>query len=185
MKRIGQRKRARPGEITGMGALYLAAVVYLALHLAAYFVYLRHLPSFTQEATIFRYHAISSCVFSTAALLPGLIGADPHLLIAGLGLVMLHGLYSITFLELWSISQIGYSIAILAEVERHGVATADVLVRDLARIGEAKKAGRLQSLRSLGLIHLEGGRYHLSARGSVIAAAIALLRRLANYADTG
>ena len=168
-----------------MGALYLAAVAYLGLHLAAYFVYLRHRPGFRREATIFRYHAISSCILAAAALLPGLIGVDQHLLIAGLGLVMLHGLYSITFLELWSISQIGYSIAILAEVERHGVATADALVRDLARIGETKKAGRLQSLRSLGLIHLEGGRYHLSARGRVVAGAIGLLRWLANYADTG
>jgi len=168
-----------------MGALYLAAVAYLAIHVAAYFVHLRHLPSFRHEGTIFRYHAISSCIFSAAALLPGLVRADARLLIAGLGLVMLHGLYSITFLELWSISQIGYSIAILAEVERLGVATAEELVRDLARIGEAKKAGRLQSLSALGLIRLESGRYHLTARGRIIAGAIGLLRWLANYSDTG
>jgi hypothetical protein len=168
-----------------MGVLYLAALAYLALHLAAYFVYLRHLPSFRQEATIFRYHALSSCIFSAAALLPGLIGVDARLLVAGLGLVMLHGLYSITFLELWSISQIGYSIVILAEVERHGTATAEALVRDLARIGEAKKAGRLQSLGALGLVRLEGGRYRLTGRGRILAGAIGTLRWLANYADTG
>jgi len=166
-------------------ALYFAAIAYLALHFTAYFAYFRHLPRFRQEATIFRYHALSAACFSAAALLPGLIGADAHLVVAGLGLVMLHGLYSITFLELWSITQIGYSIAILAEVRLRGSASAEALVRDLAAIGESKKAGRLHSLGSLDLVRLEEGRYRLTGRGRILAGVIGLLRWLANYSDTG
>ncbi|MGO8867115.1 MAG: hypothetical protein ACLQME_11495 [Alphaproteobacteria bacterium] len=168
-----------------MVELYLVAVAYLVLHLALYLALLRHLAGFRREATIFAYHAISSCLYSAAVLLPGVLAGSYRLLVAGLGLVMLHGLYSITFLELWSLSQISYSIAILAEVRRRGSATPDTLVDEFARTGEAKKTERLRSLSALGLLCLDDGRYRLTGRGELVGGAIRMLRWLANYADTG
>ncbi len=168
-----------------MSALYIAAVTYIALHLAAYLAFFRHLARFTQERTIFGYHAISSCIFSAAVSAPGLLAANSRLLIAGFGLVMLHGIYSILFLELWSLSQISYSIAILAEVKRHGTVSAELLVRDLAAMGEAKKAGRLESLGALKLLRFDGERYRLTGRGRLAAAVIRAVLWLANYADAG
>lgn len=171
--------------VSGMGALYAAAVAYIGLHLAIYFAYLRGLPRFRQEGTIFLYHAVSCGVFSAAVLLPGVLSADYRLLVAGVGLAVLHAIYSISFLELWSLSQISYSIAMLAEVARRGAMSADALVRELAPMGEAKKEGRLESLGALGLVRLEGGRYRLTERGKPVAGMIRMLRWLANYRDTG
>lgn len=164
-----------------MGELYIAAVAYIGAHLAIYFAFLRHLESFARERTIFRYHALSACAFSAAVLLPGVWAADGRLFAAGVGLVALHGIYSLSILELWTLSQISYSIAILAEVKRHGTASADALVRDLAGMGEAKKANRLQSLGGLGLVNFDGERYRLTAKGRLVAGAIGALRWLANF----
>ncbi|MFI5020437.1 MAG: hypothetical protein ACHQRJ_02125 [Alphaproteobacteria bacterium] len=165
--------------------LYAAAVAYIALHIAAYLAILRWLPRFKRERTIFLYHAISGCVFSAGALLPGVLAASSRLLIAGVGLVMLHGLYSIIFLELWSLSQISYSIAILAEVKRHGAVPVEALVQELIGMGEAKKAVRLESLDGLGLVGFDGARYQLTDKGRLVAALIRTVRWLANFEDTG
>ena len=168
-----------------MVELCLAAGAYVVLHLAAYLASLRQLASFRRESTIFAYHAISCCLYSAAVLSSVLLAGGYRWLVAGLGLVMLHCLYSITFLELWSLSQGGYSIAILAGIKRRGRTSVETLIAEYARIGNTKITARLRSLGALGLLHVDDGRYRLTGRGKLVARALSVLRWLANYQRTG
>jgi hypothetical protein len=161
-----------------------AAGVYLVLHLIVYILILRHLPSFQQEGTILRYHVVSACVFGALVLLLGVLG-NHRLLIAGSGLIALHGIYSLLSLQLWSLTQIGYSIAILAEVERPRTMTEAAAINLFSEVGEAKRKGRLESLSGLGLLRLDSDRYRATEAGCRVARALRLLQWLANYRDTG
>lgn len=128
---------------------------YLIMHLGVYTVWLRHLDIFRQERPIFLYH-LASWFLGVGALtligwaLLGWAAAGVMLVLAG----SLHGIYSLSFLELWSLSQGSYSLSILTAVERDP--TLESLQPDAARlgaIGQQKRTARLVSLQRLGLLN--------------------------------
>jgi len=90
-------------------------------------------------------------------------------------IVGLQGIYSLSFLELWSLAQGGYSLRILMDWEATG-RTPDWT--GLQRIGAAKKANRLASLQRLSLLLTHQSNFSLSRRGRLVAAALAGVNRL-------
>lgn len=68
-----------------------------------------------------------------------------------------HGIYSLSFLELWSLTQGSYSLTILADVasgsNSNSQARSPMM---LAEIGMQKRAERQVSLRKLGLLNNQG-----------------------------
>src|SRR5215210_578880 len=107
-------------------------------------------------------------------------GIDLEVAVAIVGL---HGLYSVTFLELWSLAEGGYSLQILeglAGAERRGE-PADI--EALRAIGAAKQGNRLAGLASIGLVRYEGSRVALTGPGRLVASAFALLAWLTNVQD--
>ncbi len=157
--------------------MILAFAVYLTVHLAAYVAWLRLLVPLRTEKGIFLYHFGSAVITGVAAVVAAFI--DPaEFGIAGCVLVLsVHGIYSLSFLELWSLAQGGYSLSIIAGIVQAEATGTEPDFSGLAAIGAAKQADRVAALERLGLIATNGERISLTPRGSAIAAALHALRR--------
>lgn len=154
-----------------------AFAVYLAVHLAAYVVWLRRLAPLRTEKGIFLYHFGSAALTGLLAVAAAFM--DPSGFgIAGCVLVLsVHGIYSLSFLELWSLAQGGYSLSIIADIAHAEASGTEPNFSGLAAIGAAKQADRVAALERLGLISRVGERLSLTTRGSAIAATLHALRR--------
>jgi len=82
--------------------MLLAIAAYLAVHFAAYVLVLRHRAGLRSEKGIFLYH-LASAVFAGLAGVAFAVFEPDRFGLSGLVLVLsLHGIYSLSFLELWS-----------------------------------------------------------------------------------
>jgi hypothetical protein len=158
---------------------------YLAGHFALYVVVLRYRPAFQRERTIFLYHALPGLVVVLAGLGALIVSSDLDTFARVALAAGLHGIYSLSFLELWTLTQIGFSLAILAahqEAERTG---EEPDWSELERTGAGKKAGRIHELQRVGLVAENGDVYRLSGRGRLVAGVLAGLARLTNLNRLG
>jgi hypothetical protein len=135
------------------------------------------------ERRIFLFHA--SSFFALAAVLIVWAALASFGLLITLGALCLHGIYSLSFLELWSLSQGSYSLGILDSIARVGYTDRPSLMMQMAQIGTNKKTDRIGALYTLGLVNIKGKQASLSARGRLSAAAIGTLRALAGIKDAG
>jgi hypothetical protein len=153
--------------------LIAAFAAYLALHFLLYGVVLRHGRLTAGEKGIFSYHFFPAAAWvigaAAAALAGGPIGAAHVALIAAL-----HGIYSLTFLELWALADGGYSLAILESVESASSLEA------MERLGAAKNEGRLADLERAALVERHADAYRLTGAGKAVAGGIALIVCLAD-----
>lgn len=158
-----------------------AAFVYVVSHFAVYTIALRHARSFSREAVIFGYQALSFVIHPLV-----LFGVGVRTEEWGPALVAswaLHGIYSLSFLELWSLSEGSYSIQLMDRVERSGGMIEGADFSDLEAIGTTKKQARLDSLVALGLIARSGDRYEARARGRILGTALRVLVWWVNIRD--
>jgi hypothetical protein len=163
----------------------ISTALYLVLHFLLYAVALRHLRLFRREWGIFGYHAVSALVLVVVCATWLVVAPRPeNFAIAG-GALALHGLYSLSFLEVWALAEGGYSLAILARVAALRAAGAGVDLAALQRIGGAKKGARLSSVQRLGLVRRRGERLELSGLGRAVAALFALLAWTADLKKVG
>jgi len=134
----------------------LICLAFLLAHAGLYFAVLRDSAALASEKGIFLYHFISAVLvaggFGAWAVVHG--GADAWSWFACV--VMLHGLYSLSFLELWALADDSYSLAILEIIDRGGAAAVPALMHRLQEIGMSKQASRLDALRTIGLIREAG-----------------------------
>lgn len=149
----------------------------LAAHFAAYVLGLRRTAQLRSEKGIFLYHFVSALACGLAAVAAAF--ADPvGFGVAGLVIVLsAHGIYSLSFLELWSLAQGGYSLSIIAGIAKAEAAGVEPDFSGLAAIGVAKQNDRVVALERMGLIATSGDRISLTSRGSAIAAVLHALRR--------
>ena len=171
--------------VTSTSALIGASVLYFSLHLGLYVTVFRKLSAFGLERRILLYHSISAIVFSTLVLVFGIVSGDLSTLTTAVGLIFVHGIYSLSFLELWSLAQGSYSISILLRVMHSGTVSRLQLQDELAEIGRRKKQGRLAALAGLHLLCREGGTVKLTTRGRLLSHALTCLVWLANSEETG
>lgn len=164
---------------------WLLSAIYLALHFGAYALTLRKLPPFKLEKFIFLYHFISALLFSCVVLL-GLVNhmTEQHIA-AAVSVVCAHGIYSLTFLELWTLSQISFSRELLIHIETYGSLEICPPPAHLVLLGESKKVERLHAMLRLQLIALEDNQFHLTSRGRLVSSVLAAIAWLANLNKTG
>jgi hypothetical protein len=157
--------------------------IYLAAHLVLYFLVFRHLAAFATERVIFLYHAVSavavSLVAAVAWLIPG-TGVDIFAVVAA---IALHGVYSITMLEVWSLAEGGYSLQIFAHFAEAERAGRPVDVEVLQAIGTSKQSNRLEGLMGAGLIRQDGTRIQLTTVGTLLASFLAAIAWLTGVRD--
>jgi hypothetical protein len=145
---------------------------YLIAHFALYAALLRRGRLTATERGVFLYHFIPAAAWVTG--LTALALAVPWIGVADVVLVgSLHGIYSLSFLELWALADGGYSLAILESIESgHDL-------RDMERLGATKNQGRLADLERMGLVQSTAAGPRLTVAGRVAAAFIALVVWLA------
>lgn len=157
--------------------LFLATLVYLGLHLGCYALVFRRLVSFRSERTVFLLHAGSFFLWVGAVALAGLAWLPRDAAAGSVVAAGLHGIYSLTFLELWSLTEGSYSLAILAAIARNGGRATDVELAGIRQIGAAKQGQRIVSLQRLRLIQASG---KLSATGWLAARALRTILCVSN-----
>jgi hypothetical protein len=168
-----------------VGFAYVVGLCYLALHFLMYVVILRENPFFQTEQGIFAYHFISAFLFAVIALAACWINPDIVVLATAFGLAATHCIYSISFLELWSVAQGSYSISIITGMESGVTYSREKLVTNFFQIGNAKKANRIVALARLSLIHRVGDRWQLTCCGRLLTVSLVAVLWLSNPKKIG
>lgn len=105
---------------------------------------------------------------------------DDHFIFIS-GIIALHGIYSLSVLELYSLSQGSYAISILKSLKNNPQEKFKI-IKDFHKLGEQKRIFRIEGLRKY-FIMMENGKLKLTALGFFASRAIILLRFLANIVE--
>jgi hypothetical protein len=167
------------------GVALAIGMSYLALHVLLYVFVLRGRPLVQSERGIFLYHFASAAVFTLVALCVAVTYLSDAAFATAVGLSAIHGIYSLSFLELWTLAEGSYSMSILTGIASQGRLSRSTLIGAFARIGDAKKDDRLSVLSKLSLARRDGNHWRLSARGRVVANLVNLLIWLAAIKKSG
>ena len=116
--------------------MILAFSSYLLLHFALYATALRHGKALASETRILLYHFAPAVLWMAVLAVLALLGAVPLGLVVLLGGI--HGIYSLTFLELWALSDGGYSLAIMECLDCRKDVDEEIVLDHLFALGVAK-----------------------------------------------
>jgi hypothetical protein len=145
----------------------LLTILYILAHLLAFLAFVRGSSWGKTERGIFLYHFFSFLFFATTTLvLCAFFGCRMGL---WLSLLAFHGIYSLTFLELWSLAQGSYSLRLLAAAAKNGDLAHLRKLRELRELGDFKIELRLATLSGLHLIRGQAKSISLTLLGSILA----------------
>ena len=153
----------------------LGCGAYVALHFAMYVLVLRGKTSVSGEHAILRFHLLSASLYSGALACLALIYGGSQWPAYVLGGVALHGIYSLSFLELWSLAQGSYSLDLLTFASENHNSTPSSIVAYGSPIGQAKRSARITGLIRLGLVRCASGHFALTKCGRIVANGLALV----------
>jgi hypothetical protein len=151
---------------------------YLVTHFAFYVLASRRVSWFAGERGVFLFHALSNVLVTALALAGWATGALSSAVVAVC--VLGHGMYSTTFLWIWSGTQGGYSAAILDAIWRSSAEGTQLDWSALEGVGKGKQGGRLADVEALGLVVCHDGRFVLTSRGRAASVVAELFAALAN-----
>lgn len=153
---------------------------YIVVHFVLYVFVFRHRPFFWTERGIFLFHFVPLVSLVALAFGAFLWSPSPDSFALAVGAGAAHGIYSVSFLECWLLSEGGYSLRILGELVRRGTATPAELEQQFVDVSARKKTGRYESLLDLGFVKADGDRFHLTRQGRALADAMTLIAGLAS-----
>lgn len=157
-------------------------VVYLCLHLLAYFLVFRYLACFGKESMIFAFHALPALFFVIVQAIIALMTWSVIQLEILVFVISVHGIYSMTFLEFWSLTQGGYSLTILHRISKE----KQFDVQYFCNVGNSKQENRLASLQNLGLVRCQkNGLIELTVFGCLVARIFQAIIMLVNVRNRG
>jgi hypothetical protein len=162
-----------------MAALALA-LAWCGVHFL-FFLAVCRIATGRRERTAFLFHAGSFALLLILVAALAIGGYVPVTVAAGM--LAIHAIYSLTVLEIWSLSEGSYSLTMLGELRDRPMDEAELIAR-FAALGESKRASRRAALEAGGLI-LGGDPMALTRKGRRVARAIAALRAMANFKDAG
>lgn len=170
------------GAVVRGGDLLLLALAWCGGQLAL-FACLRLLRPLRSEGAIFALHVAAFAAFAVLCAVSYSLYQGVTFTVA-IGALALNAIYCLSFLELWSLAEGGYSIGLLKSLTG-GPRARSAVAAELATVGDRKRDNRIVVLQDLGLVSSAGGTLALTPRGRPVAAAIALLRALANFRKPG
>jgi hypothetical protein len=159
--------------------LLVWSAAFIAINLALYAALRRHIAWFGSERGILFYQALSFVILIAGCLGTLLIDPSAQTLTGLIAAIALHGIYSLSFLELWSLAEGSYSLSILEHIEQTTRDGTEVDVHRLEALGGSKKTQRLAGLERLGLVRVTQDHVALTYRGAKIADALSAVTRSA------
>ena len=151
-------------------------LIFFLIHLLLYLCILKRF--IITERNIFLYHVFSlmvSCCYCMVFMFNHVHHLSESL--TWCGIVMgIQGIYSISFLELWSLTEGSYSISILRKIFEN----KDVSIQELENIGKNKQAARVEDLIRLNLIKRSDTRLELTCFGGAVSMAAQIIVYLSN-----
>src|SRR5438093_12043221 len=93
--------------------MIVAFLGYLVTHFLIYLIVLRNTRLFRSERVIFLYHFIPAVIMALAVVGLSIVLSSEEMLASAVLVISLQGIYSLSFLELWSLAHGSYSISIL------------------------------------------------------------------------
>jgi hypothetical protein len=157
-------------------------VAYLGCHFLLYVAVLRGSRRWRSERGIFRYHVLSAGFVTVAVVVLSLLSERIGVAVASIVIVVsLHGIYSLSFLELWSLAEGGYSLSILRQCALKGTLTELTGLLELRQLGESKAEARLTGLQRIGLVRKQSDLFVLSRNGRIAALGLRALRWIAAH----
>lgn len=147
---------------------FTAVLFYIGAHFGLFFVVLRYLNAFKREKIIFLYHMVSFCSL-------GLWTWGRVDLGTAAGILSLHGIYSLSFLELWALSSGGYSLRILEVIHKSAGGSVLKELETMQLLGAAKKKERLGAVIDLKMVRRRGDKFELTFFGRLFSQTLRLL----------
>lgn len=144
--------------------ILLAAACYLVLHLAFYTFLLRRLKPFRSETSIFVYHLLSFVLLGVMIVPAALLVSTDPLAVTVAGMC-LHAIYSMSFLEAWSLTEGSLYFRLLDQL------AASHTIR-IAGSADSHRDARVESLLRLKLLRRDGADVCLTFRGQVVRAGL-------------
>lgn len=161
------------------------AALYFGSHLFIYILVLRHMRAYVQEKVIFLYHVVPAAAVACILLWLRVVDMHREVSEAVIAVVIsLHGIYSLSFLELWSLAEGSYSLSIVEHVDTVHAAGAEIDLAALQRIGVEKRENRIRILQWLRLVVRRGDHLELTPPGRLFAVALSVIAWIANVKET-
>lgn len=148
-------------------------------HLSGYVAIKRRINS---EFLVFQYHFQS--FFASVLAVVILVAVEWVGITVGAGIIALHIIYSISFLEIWSFSQGSYSSQIIRNIAKNPGITAQQAIALMSHIGNSKRLERVVALQRLRLIK-DQEEISLTPAGRCVSNFILGICWLANWKDRG
>ena len=162
----------------------LTSAAWVGLHFVTFALVFRRLAVFGSEKVILLYHLLSCAAAGMGVVLWGVWASSPEFFSALLAVIGLHGVYSMSFLVMWSSSEGGFSLRMMKALEGGPRPRSDVADEFIA-LGDTKRVQRLSSLQRSGWVREEGGLYRPTAAGVLLALLLRALHAINNYERTG
>lgn len=157
---------------------------FIIAHLLAYFVALRYRPLFASERVMLAYHGIAFIAAFSILVIAFVCSAIGFASLCAL--IALQFIYSISFLELWSLAEGSYSLQILTRLSQHKPTERNKIITMCGEIGVDKKHHRLNNLVAVRLVkRSDDGRLDLSRSGKVLFKSLNIIMRFGAVRDSG
>jgi len=159
--------------------MFYYVLIFILIQFISYMLIVRNLYIFKSEKGIFLYHLIPGLLITAITIylwfiLKNTVLADLILCIS------LYGIYAISFLELWSLAQGGYSLSIIEEIRIAEFECRKPDINKLVSIGKIKFTNRIQSLLNKKILLEEKGNFELTSKGRLIFTVLNFVHWLVN-----
>jgi membrane-associated HD superfamily phosphohydrolase len=162
--------------------IYLeTGIIGLSVHILLYFFFLR--KKVRTEVNILGYHILLSLFLAVITIL--FLKSQYASYSAIILTVSIYGIYSLSFLELWTLSQISYSREILVKAKNGIISENNDYFVQLQNLGDQKRVARLNSLKSKRIIFIKNNTWHLTKLGQFIANILNIILWLPNIKNRG
>lgn len=160
------------------------SLFYVFAHFMLYLIWGRNYAILRRERGIFLWHFLSFWLLGACCFLYAIYFAISNIFPMLLGALALHGIYSLSFLELWSLSQGGYSLGIL-KAAPFNTNEGSTAISTFEAIGDKKFYDRLFGLQNLGMLRCSDEKVQLTRSGKLAATLVLFIANIAHIKDRG
>jgi hypothetical protein len=159
------------------------SLILILTHFVIYIIFLRDILQ--TEKSIFSYFAIFYLVLLIWTFLCLLSNFDSLFIAAFIFINSINAIYCISFLELWSLSQISFSYDVLLKAKNEPLSNESPTILDLISIGNSKRSKRMDSLCNIGVMRKMNDVYILTKIGRVVSYFLSIILWMPNLKNRG